>query len=233
MRILLVEDETQLAESVKRGLAAHGIVVQVEHDGETGLWAARESEFDAIVLDIMLPKLNGYDLLRTLRSEQNWTPVLMLTAKDGVFDQTDAFELGADDYLIKPFSLVLLAARLRALSRRGRTTAPTALTCGSLMLDPHKRMVSRGGTDIVLTAREFSLLEYLIRHHGQLRSKHEILQNVWDATYEGPENVVEVYIGYLRRKIDQPFGLKTLQTVRGLGYRLMPDDEAPRQSWSG
>lgn len=225
MRVLLVEDEKPLAESVKRGLAAQGIVVQVEHDGESGLWAARDNQYDAIVLDIMLPKVNGYNILRTLRQEKNWTPVLMLTAKDGVYDQTDAFELGADDYLTKPFSLVLLAARLRALSRRGRATAPTALVCGSLSLDPQKRIVSRGETDIVLTAREFSLLEYLIRNHGQVRSKHEILQNVWDAAYEGPENVVEVYVGYLRKKIDVPFGLKTLQTVRGMGYRLLADDE--------
>ncbi|WP_153503176.1 response regulator transcription factor [Cumulibacter manganitolerans] len=226
MRILLVEDEKPLAESIKRGLASHGIVVQIEHDGQSGLWAAREGGFDAIVLDIMLPRLNGYNVLRTLRQEENWTPVLMLTAKDGVYDQTDAFELGADDYLTKPFSLVLLAARLRALSRRGRTTAPTALECGTLSLDPQKRIVSRGGADIVLTAREFSLLEYLIRNQGQVRSKHEILQNVWDAAYEGPENVVEVYVGYLRKKIDVPFGLKTLQTVRGMGYRLLADRDA-------
>lgn len=226
MKVLLVEDEKALAESVKRGLAAHGIVVQLEHDGESGLWAARENDYDVIVLDIMLPKLNGYNVLRTLRQEKNWTPILMLTAKDGVYDQTDAFELGADDYLTKPFSLVLLAARLHALTRRGGTTRPTALACGTLSLDPQKRVVTRAGTDIVLTAREFSLLEYLIRNQGQVRSKHEILRNVWDATYEGPENVVEVHVGYLRKKIDAPFGLKTLQTIRGMGYRLLAEEDA-------
>ncbi|HET7734586.1 MAG TPA: response regulator transcription factor [Nocardioidaceae bacterium] len=220
MRVLMVEDETRLAQTVSRGLVAEGFVVDVVHDGQEGLVAAETSEYDVIILDIMLPSLNGYDVCRSIREAGVWTPVLMLTAKDGEYDQVDAFDLGADDYLTKPFSFVVLVARLRALVRRGAPERPTMLTMGDLELEPSTRRVRRGQTEIHLTPREFGLLHFLMRHHGQVVSKLEILQGVWDANYEGDENVVEVYIGYLRRKIDQPFGRHTVQTVRGAGYRL-------------
>ena len=226
MRTLVVEDENLLGNSIKAGLTAEGFVVDWVTDGVTGLWAATENSYDVIVLDIMLPRLNGYKILQTLRERRIWTPVLMLTAKDGEYDQTDAFELGADDYLIKPFHLIVLAAHLRALIRRGAPKRPVTLSVGSLQLDPAKRTVQRGSTPIRLTAREFGLLQYLMRHPGDVLSKPNILDNVWDPAYEGGNNVVEVYIGYLRRKIDQPFELNTLQNVRGMGYRLVADEES-------
>jgi DNA-binding response OmpR family regulator len=170
-----------------------------------------------------LPGLNGYKVLERLRDRKIWIPVMMLTAKDGDYDQTDAFDLGADDYLTKPFSLVVLVARLRALVRRGAPERPAVLSVGSLTLDPARRDVRRDGTPIELTAREYGLLLYLMRHPGDVLTKAQILDNVWDSAYEGGENVVEVYVGYLRRKIDLPFGLTTLTTVRGMGYRLEPD----------
>ncbi len=220
MRVLMVEDEVRLAKTVSRGLVAEGFVVDIVHDGAEGLLEAQSRDYDVIILDIMLPSLNGYDVCRTLRTSGVWAPVLMLTAKDGEYDQVDAFDLGADDYLTKPFSFVVLVARLRALVRRGAPARPTVLTIGDLSLDPGTRRVHRGETAIDLTPREFGLLHFLMRHHGQVVSKLEILQGVWDANYEGDENVVEVYIGYLRRKIDQPFGQQTIQTVRGAGYRM-------------
>ncbi|WP_125612269.1 response regulator transcription factor [Specibacter cremeus] len=220
MRILLVEDEKSLAETVRRGLSGEGFVVDVVHDGVTGLWAATENPYDVILLDLMLPGMHGYAVLKEMRERQIWTPVMMLTAKDGEYDQTDAFDLGADDYLTKPFSFLVLVARIRALIRRGAPERPVNLAVGSLVLDPLKRAVTRAGTEITLTAREFGLLTYLMRHPGEIVSKAEILDNVWDPAFEGGENVVEVYIGYLRRKIDAPFGLATLGTVRGMGYRL-------------
>jgi len=175
------------------------------------------------VLDIMLPGLNGYDVLKQLRQRKIWTPVLMLTAKDGEYDQTDAFDLGADDYLTKPFNFMILVARLRALVRRGAPARPVLVTVGSLVLDPTRRVVERRGVPIPLTAREYGLLLYLMRHAGDVVSKAQILDNVWDSAYSGGDNVVEVYIGYLRRKLDVPFQLQTLTTVRGLGYRLDAD----------
>ncbi len=220
MRVLMVEDEVRLAETVSRGLVAEGFVVDHVDDGADGLLAAQSRSYDVIVLDIMLPSLNGYDVCRGLREAGVWTPVLMLTAKDGDYDQVDAFDLGADDYLTKPFSFVVLVARLRALVRRGAPERPTVLTVGDLTLDPASRAVRRGGIDIDLTPREFGLLHYLMRRSGEVVPKLEILQAVWDANYEGDENVVEVYIGYLRRKIDQPYGRQTIQTLRGAGYRL-------------
>lgn len=226
VKILLIEDEVVLAESVRRRLTSDGFVVQVEHDGQAGLWAATGSTFDVIVLDIMLPRLNGYEVLRQLRAERNWTPVIMLTAKDGIYDQTDAFELGADDYLTKPFSTVLLAARLRALARRRPAEAATVLSVGSLEYDPQRRVARRAGRELELTPRELGLLEYLMRNQGRILSKRDILSNVWDAAYDGTEAVVEVYIGYLRRKIDVPFGLVTIHTRRGLGYQLGPEQPA-------
>jgi two-component system OmpR family response regulator len=223
MRVLVVEDEVRLAETVRRGLAAEGFNVDVVYDGEEGLWAAKENAYDALLLDIMLPKLNGYKVCRELRAAGVWTPVLMLTAKDGEYDQADAFDLGADDYLTKPFSFVVLIARLRAIIRRGAPERPTVLVAGDLELDPAPRRVSRGDREIELTPREFGLLEFLMRHRGDVVSKTEILQNVWDAHYDGDPNVVEVYVGYLRRKIDTPYGRKAIETVRGIGYRLAAD----------
>ncbi|MGI8457518.1 MAG: response regulator transcription factor [Propionibacteriaceae bacterium] len=223
MKVLLVEDEHRLAGVVKEGLVAEGFAVDVVSDGVTGLWAATENGYDAIVLDIMLPGLNGYDVLKQLRHRKVWTPVLMLTAKDGEYDQTDAFDLGADDYLTKPFSFMILMARLRALVRRGAPERPVLITVGTLVLDPARRSVARGEVPVSLTAREYGLLLYLMRNAGDVVSKAQILDNVWDSAYEGGDNIVEVYIGYLRKKLDVPFGLSTLRTVRGLGYRLDPD----------
>lgn len=220
MRILMVEDEEVLADTVRRGLNNEGFVVDVAHDGVSGLSAATENHYDAILLDLMLPLKNGYDVLKELRQRKIWTPVLMLTAKDGEYDQTDAFDLGADDYLTKPFSFLVLVARIRALIRRGAPERPVVLTLGTLTMDPVTRSVRRGGTAISLTAREYGLLEYLMRRHDQIVSKAEILDNVWDPAFDGGDNVVEVYIGYLRRKIDAPFGVHTLMTVRGMGYLL-------------
>ncbi|TNC26886.1 response regulator transcription factor [Amycolatopsis alkalitolerans] len=216
MRILVIEDEQAFAETLRKGLTAEGFTVEVAHTGPDGLWLAGEHTYDVIVLDIMLPGLSGYAVLKSLRQRENWTPVLMLTAKDGEYDEADAFDLGADDYLTKPFSYVVLVARLRALLRRGAPERPAVLTLGELSLDPAARTVHRGQEEIELTAREFGLLEFLLRRRGEALSKHEILTHVWDAHYDGDENIVEVYVGYLRRKIGPGF----IQTLRGVGYRL-------------
>lgn len=221
MRVLLVEDEIPMAESIRRGLAAEGFVVDVANDGVTGEWMALENDHDVVVLDIMLPGRNGYDVLRNLRAAEVWTPAIMLTAKDGEYDQTDAFDLGADDYLTKPFSFPVLVARLRALVRRGAPPRPVVLTVGDLRLDPTSREVRRAGTPIRLTAKEFAVLHYLVRHAGEVVGKTDILENVWDPSFDGNDNIVEVYVGYLRRKIDTPFGVASLQTVRGAGYCLV------------
>jgi two-component system OmpR family response regulator len=223
VRVLVVDDEVRLAATVQRGLAAEGFVADVVHDGEEALWAATESSYDVIVLDLMLPKLSGYRVVEQLRARGVWTPVLMLTAKDGEYDQADALDLGADDYLTKPFSFVVLVARLRALMRRGAPERPSVLSAGDLTLDPVSRTVTRGGVAVELTPREFGLLQYLLRRKGEVVTKSEILDNVWDSAFDGPENVVEVYIGYLRRKIDAPFGRTSIRTLRGFGYRI--DDE--------
>jgi DNA-binding response OmpR family regulator len=222
MRVLLVEDEKALAETLRRGLVNEGFVVDVAHDGVSGQWLATENPYDVIVLDIMLPGRNGYDVLRNLRGLEIWAPTLMLTAKDGEYDQTDAFELGADDYLTKPFSFIVLVARLRALVRRGAPARPVSLAVGDLGLDPNKRVVTRNGHRISLTAKEFAVLQFMMRHPEVVLSKAEILDNVWDPNFDGSDNIVEVYIGYLRRKIDAAFGVSSLETVRGMGYRLMP-----------
>ncbi|WP_227996057.1 response regulator transcription factor [Nocardia australiensis] len=216
MRILLIEDEPRLAETVRRGLVAEGFVVEVEHDGVDGFHSAVSGGFDAIVLDIMLPGKHGYDIVRDLRAHSIWTPVLMLSAKGGEYDLADAFDLGADDYLIKPFSFLVLVARLRALIRRGAPERPVKLTAGELELDPTRHHATRDGTELTLTPREYSVLEFLMRHAGMTVTKHEILRAVWDANYAGDENIVEVYIGYLRRKV----GSGAIETVRGVGYRL-------------
>jgi two-component system OmpR family response regulator len=217
----MVEDEIRLAKTVNRGLVAEGFVVDVVHDGAEGLAEAQLRDYDVIVLDIMLPSMNGYDVCRALRAAGVWVPILMLTAKDGEYDEADAFDLGADDYLTKPFSFVVLVARLRALVRRGAPERPSVLVVGDLTLDPSTRVVRRGNAEISLTPREFGLLNFLMRHPGDVLSKTEIVQSVWDMNYDGDENVVEVYVGYLRRKIDQPFGTHTIQTMRGAGYRLV------------
>ncbi|MBI1351291.1 MAG: response regulator [Actinomycetales bacterium] len=220
MRILVVDDEVNLAAAIQRGLQAEGFSVDVVHDGDDGLWAATEQAYDVIVLDLMLPKLNGYKVVERLRQRGVWTPVLMLTAKDGEYDQADALDLGADDYLTKPFSFVVLVARIRALLRRIVTERPTVLTVGDLELDPVTHRVTRAGRSIELTPREFTLLEYLMRNPGRVLSKSELLDHVWDPTFEGPLNVVEVYVGYLRKKVDAPFDVQSIATVRGFGYRL-------------
>jgi two-component system, OmpR family, response regulator len=222
MRVLLVEDEPRLASSLVKGMRAEGFVVVSAATGTDGLWHASEGDFDAIVLDIMLPGLSGYEVLRQLRARQVWTPILMLTAKDGEYDETDAFELGADDYLTKPFRFRVLIARLRALLRRGAPQRPVALTAGSLSLDPASRVVQRDGEVIALTPREFGVLEFLMRKKDTVVTKTEIVANVWDPHFEGPENIVEVYVRNLRRKIDLPFGTHSIETTRGVGYRLMP-----------
>ncbi|MEV8510182.1 response regulator transcription factor [Actinoplanes sp. NPDC051475] len=226
MRVLVVEDEVSLAETIRDGLAPEGFTVDLAHDGAEGLWQATETPYgayDAVVLDIMLPRLSGYEICRQLRGRGIWTPVLMLTAKDGEYDQADALDLGADDYLIKPFSFVVLIARLRALIRRGAPERPAVLSAGDLTLDPAERRVARGDTPIAVTPREFALLEFLLRHRGQAVTKSAIIDNVWDAHFNGDPNIVEVYIGYLRKKIDHPFGRAAIETVRGAGYRINPE----------
>jgi DNA-binding response OmpR family regulator len=224
VRVLVVEDERRLAAAVKRGLEAEGFVVDLAHDGVTGLHLACEGGYDSVVLDIMLPGMSGYRVCQELRAAENWVPVLVLSAKDGEYDQADALDLGADDYLTKPFSYVVLAARLRALLRRGVVPRPSVLCCGDLTLDPASREVRRGSARILLTAREFALLEYLMRQAGSVVSKSDLLAHVWESADEiGDLNVVEVYVGYLRKKIDAPFGRQAVQTVRGAGYRLADD----------
>ncbi len=220
MRVLLVEDGKPLAETVRRGLTEEGFVVDVAHDGVTGQWLATENPYDVIVLDIMLPGRNGYDVLRNVRGAKVWTPALMLTAKDGEYDQADAFDLGADDYLTKPFSFVVLVARLRALARRGAPARPVSLEVGDLVLDPGRRSVTLAGDPVTLTPKEFAFLHYLMRNAGQVVSKGQILENVWDSAYDGSDNIVEVYVGYLRRKLDADRTASILETVRGAGYRL-------------
>ncbi|MER6007579.1 response regulator transcription factor [Nonomuraea angiospora] len=222
MRVLVVEDERRMAAALQRGLQAEGFAVDLAHDGEEGLHAARQGDYDIVVLDIMLPRLSGYNVCKQLRAEENWVPILMLSAKDGEYDMADGLDLGADDYLTKPFSYVVLVARLRALLRRDAGRRPSVLVAGDLSLDPARRRVERDGSSIELTPREFALLEYLIRRRDEVVSKAEILEHVWD-TFDTDPNVVEVYVGYLRRKIDAPFGRNALQTVRGAGYRLAGD----------
>jgi two-component system OmpR family response regulator len=217
MRLLVVEDEQRLAAGLRKGLEAEGFAVDVVNNGTDGIWMARENPFDAIILDVMLPGANGYQVCRTLRSEGNWTPILMLTAKDGVWDQVEGLDTGADDYLTKPFSYAVLIARLRALRRRGAQARPTVLEAGHLRLDPATRRVWLGDDQIELTPREFAILEYLLHHPDEVMSKREILDHVWDFDFDGDPNIVEVYIRRLRTKLDRP----VIETVRGAGYRLV------------
>ncbi|MGH2538886.1 MAG: response regulator transcription factor [Actinomycetota bacterium] len=225
MRVLVVEDEKRLASGLRRGLEAEGYATDVALDGTDGLWMAQEHPYDAIVLDIMLPGINGYEVCSRLREEGNWTPILVLTGKEGEFDQAEALDMGADDYLTKPFSYVVLLAHLRALIRRGAPARPAVLELGDLSFDPGARRAFRGETEIDLTAREASILEYLMRHADEVVSKTEILTHVWDYDFDGDLNIVEVYAGHLRNKIDRPFGRSTLTTIRGAGYRLSEDDD--------
>jgi two-component system, OmpR family, response regulator len=223
MRVLVVEDETTLAEGLRRGLEAEGFAADVAHDGVDGLHMARERPYDAIVLDIMLPGMNGYRVCAALREAGVWTPILMLTAKDGEYDEAEALDTGADDYVTKPFSYVALVARLRALIRRGAAERPSVLEAGDLRFDPGARRAWRGETEVRLTAREASLLEFLLRHSGEVVSKSEILEHVWDDRFEGDLNIVEVYMRHLRNKLDRPFGRASIETLRGAGYRLAAD----------
>jgi DNA-binding response OmpR family regulator len=223
MRILAVEDQRRLATAIKRGLEAEGFAVDVASDGEEGLWLAREQPYDAIVLDILLPKLNGYKVCASLRDEGNWTPILMLSAKSGEWDEAEALDTGADDFLAKPFSFVVLVAHLRALLRRGARARPAVLAAGDLVLDPAAHTCRRGDEVLSLSPREFSLLEFLMRRSGQVVAKSEILAHVWDFDFDGDDNIVEVYVRYLRRKIDIPFDRQAIETIRGVGYRLQDD----------
>jgi two-component system, OmpR family, response regulator len=223
MRVLVIEDEARLAAGLRRGLAAEGFAVDVALNGVDGLWLARENPYDVIVLDIMLPGVNGYKICQTLRTDGIWTPILMLTAKDGEWDQVEALDTGADDYLVKPFSFAVLVARLRSLLRRGAPERPAVLAAGDLRLDPATKRVLRGADQLELTAREFALLEFLLRRRGEVVSKREILAHVWSDDFEGDPNIVEVYVRHLRNKLDRPYGCSAIETVRGLGYRLAAD----------
>ena len=223
MRVLVVEDEVTLADTIARGLTAEGFTVEVTHDGADGLWRAREHSYSAIVLDLLLPEMNGFQVCRTLRAEGVWTPILVLTAKTGEWDEAEALDTGADDFLSKPFSFVVLVARLRALVRRGSTPRAAVLSAGTLVLDPFTHSCHRRGVEVHLTPREFSVLAALLRRDGGVISKQEILDEVWGHEFGGDANIVEVYVRYLRRKIDSPFALDTIETVRHVGYRMVSD----------
>lgn len=224
MRILIVDDEARLLEAVRVGLEAEGFSVDAVDRGDEVLPIATRTAYDAIVLDIMLPGLNGYEVCAQLRAASVWTPILMLTAKDGEWDEAEALDIGADDFLRKPFSFVVLVARIRALVRRGAVARPAVLEVGDLVLDPAERTVRRGGAKVALTAKEFGILEYLMRNTGHVVTKPELVEHVWDEHYAGDLNVVEVHISALRRKIDTPFGRRSIETVRGFGYRLSNGD---------
>jgi two-component system OmpR family response regulator len=224
VKVLLVEDDNKIAVAVRRGLQAEGFAVEVSSDGSDGLWRAMEGTYDLIVLDIMLPGRNGFRVCADLRAAGNWTPILMLTAKDGDQDEAEALDAGADDYLVKPFSFVVLVARARALLRRSAGRSPAPVSVGGLRIEPIARRAWRDEREVVLTAREFDVLEFLVRRAGQVLSKSEILAGVWSDDFDGDPNIVEVYIGRLRRKIDGASRLEaTIKTVRGAGYRLGPD----------
>jgi two-component system OmpR family response regulator len=226
MRILVVEDETKMAGLLRRGLTEEGYSVEIAANGTDGLWAATENDYDAVVLDLMLPDLTGLDVCRQLRARGRWAPVLVLTARDAVPDRVAGLDAGADDYLVKPFAFSELFARLRALVRRGPSERPPALVVGDLTLDPAGRDVARDGRRVELTAKEFALLEYLMQHVGEVLTRTRILEHVWDFAYEGDSNVVDVYVRYLRDKVDRPFGRRSIETVRGVGYRLRAPGEA-------
>ncbi|MBA3528644.1 MAG: response regulator transcription factor [Propionibacteriaceae bacterium] len=223
MRLLVVDDDLHLVQALKRGLEREGFAVDAAQDGVEAEWLASENCYDAIVLDLMLPRLSGDTLCARLRSARNWTPILMLTAKDSADDEARALDNGADDFLSKPFSYVVLVARIRALLRRGAAERPAILSAGDLHLDPAAHLVNRAGRTIELTPRQFALLEFLLRRAGDVVSKSEILSHVWDFAFDGDPNIVEVYVRQLRQRIDEPFGRKSLQTVRLVGYRVDAD----------
>ena len=227
MRVLVVEDEPKLARLLRRGLAEEGYAVDVVVDGLEGFGAAVSREYDALVLDVMLPGLSGFDLCRRLRQDEFWVPVLMLTARDAVRDRIAGLDGGADDYLTKPFHLAELFARLRALTRRGPVARPATLSAGNLRVDPASRRCWRGETEIVLTAKEYTLLEMFLRRPGTVLTRELLLEHCWDFAYESRSNVVEVHVRALREKIDRAFGLVSLETVRGAGYRMRPDGGRP------
>ena len=220
MRVLIVEDEPKMASLVRRGLEEEGIAVDVAGRGEDAVWMAGSTEYDVVVLDVMLPGLDGFEVCRRLRADEVWTPVLMLTARDAVEDRVAGLDGGADDYLVKPFAFDELLARLRALARRGSGERPAVLEVGDLRLDPATRQASRGGVEIALSQKEYALLETLMRRPGRVLSRLQLLEHAWDNEYENRSNVVDVYIRYLREKVDRPFGADTIETVRGVGYRL-------------
>jgi len=222
VRVLIVEDDLRMASLVRRGLAGEGLAADVASTGEDALWMAQSHPYDAIVLDVMLPGLDGFETCRRLRGAGVWVPVLMLTARDAVEDRVAGLDSGADDYLVKPFVFAELLARLRALARRGEGERPAVLAVGDLRLDPATREVQRGKTPIALSAKEFALLEVFMRRPGEVLSRLHLLEHAWDFAYENRSNVVDVFIRRLRRKIDEPFGVESLETVRGAGYRLRP-----------
>jgi two-component system, OmpR family, response regulator len=224
MRVLVVEDETRMARLLKRGLEEEGHAVDVAGDGPDGLWMATENPYAAIVLDIMLPGFDGFEVCRRLREAGVWTPVLMLTARDAVGDRVRGLDVGADDYMVKPFSLLELAARLRALARRDDRARPAVLGEGDLKLDPAAKRAWRGQTELQLSPKEFTLLELFLRHPGVVLTRTQILEAAWDFAYDGTSNVVDQYVTYLRRKIDVPFGRHDIETVRGMGYRLRHEE---------
>ena len=221
MRVLVVEDHDRMADLIRRGLVEEGYAVDLAATGEEGEWLASENPYDAILLDVMLPDADGFEICRRIRDAECWAPVLMLTARDAVDDRVRGLDSGADDYLTKPFSFVELLARLRALVRRGPSERPPALRTGELVLDPATHEVKRRGVRIDLTAKEFALLEYLMRHAGEVLSRSRLIEHVWDFAFEGDSNIVDVYIRYLREKIDRPFGVASIETVRGAGYRFV------------
>lgn len=223
MRALVVEDELRLAAGLRNGLEAEGFAVDVALTGTDGLWLAREHSYDVLLLDLMLPEIDGFEVCSTLRTERIWTPILMLTARDADTDQVKALDTGADDYLTKPFSYAVLVARLRALVRRGAVARPVILEAGDLRVDPAGRRAWRGEAELDLTTRELSVLEFLIRRQGVTVSKRTILEHVWDYDFEGDPNIVEVYVRRLRNKVDRPFGRSSIATLRGSGYRLAAD----------
>jgi len=223
VRVLVVEDSVKMASLLKRGLEEEGYAVDVTTTGEDAVWMATQNAIDAVVLDVLLPDLDGFEVCRRIREAGTWSPVLMLTARHGVEDRVKGLDVGADDYLTKPFAFIELAARLRALIRRGVGERPAILTVGDLIIDPATRVVRRGDVTIDLTAKEFSLLEYFMRHPSEVLSRMQLIEHVWDFAYDGGSNVVDVYVKYLREKIDRPFGIRSIETVRGAGYRLRED----------
>lgn len=224
MKILVVEDDAKIAAAIRRGLTAEGATVDIASDGLDGWWKATEHSYDVLVLDLLLPGKNGFQICRDLREAGDWTPILVLTAKDGDLDHSEALETGADAFLTKPFSFPVLVASVNALLRRGGRAPADPLSAGDLVIDPRRRRCFRGDVEVTLTAREFAVLEFLVRHSGEAVSKSDILDGVWDYDFDGDPNIVEVYIGRLRRKLEDPLGTPLIETLRGAGYRLSEGD---------